>query len=74
MNKIKGLSLVYLDGAGNKTQSDSAIPSITRNIERMALKYQKFIDSEILEDQANQNEHAEKVKELQDSHNRKKKR
>jgi hypothetical protein len=62
----QNLALSYMLSDAKSHPTDSTVPSIIRNIERMTEKYQKFIDSEIREDQANQTEQAEKVRELRD--------
>lgn len=66
MNRIQTIALVNLSSLSKNIQDDSLTPNIVRNIEKMAEKYQKFIDSEIVEEQTNQSVQAEKVKKLKE--------
>lgn len=67
MNRAQSLVLTSLGSPKKGIQDDNSTPSIVRNIEKMAEKYQKFIDSEISEEQANQSDQADKVKKLKEN-------
>lgn len=67
MNQLNGFPLIYLDSLTTPTPDDSTTPRIVKNIERVADRYRKYIDSEITEELDSQAEQAERVKKLKSS-------